>query len=149
MKDQVLEGVFEAYGPNESYSHVRICDYIDFNGNRIPSVKWDMSIAYQIENSLGKNIRLSFWGNRIAAIEVDGKITKSTWNGESGELAFISIIGIIGLLIASVAINDTFYKVGFFKHALMLLTCLSPALLFLLYRNKNRRDFKAAANALG
>jgi hypothetical protein len=154
MKIQIEEGIFESYGPNQSDHAGRKCDYIDLGGKRLPAVNWDVSIAYAVENSLGKHVRFSFvkdnWGLRVAAIQVDGRITKSTLALPSNYIPatiFAIFFGFFGILFSWGVLENT--KGGSIAFIFPFLISLLPSFFTVRGAAKEKRVFDAATNALG
>jgi hypothetical protein len=150
MSVKIFEGVFESYGPNQSDHSGRKCDYIDIGGQRLPAVNWDMSVAYVVENSLGKQARIAFykdnWGYKVAAIEVDGRITKSTFKPDSNMSAAI-IFGVLFGGFASLvgAIN---YKDNIMTFLIPVTVSLIPSVFMIRSGTKNQGIFEGATKAL-
>jgi hypothetical protein len=117
-------------------------------------VNWDISIAYAIENSLGKQVRFSFvkdnWGLRVAAIQVDGRITKSALDlPYNYTLAIIFAIGFgfLGVLFSWGVAENT--KNGSIAFVFPFLISLLPSFFTVRSSAKEKRVFNAATNALG
>lgn len=103
MRNEVVKGVFERYGPGKSDSTGRLLDYIDIGGRRIPNVFWDMPTGYALENSLGKEISISLYKGgpcAVAAVKSGDKVVKATWK-PSTQIRFAITLATLCILLLS------------------------------------------------